>query len=105
MKKVKLTCQGCKNACSLTAYVEKQEVVEVEGNLCHRGVISANKQVKRQLRKEALRNFVGETKLLCSGCGNRCDLTVTMDKGRVRSVKGDGCRRGLQNAKKQLEDK
>lgn len=42
MEKVNLTCQGCSNHCPLQVTIEKEKVIEVEGNCCHRGVVSAN---------------------------------------------------------------
>lgn len=42
-------------------------------------------------------------RIICSGCSNRCYLDVKMKDGKVESLTGDGCRRGIISAKKQLE--
>lgn len=42
-------------------------------------------------------------KIVCSGCSNQCYLEVVMEEGKVKAVSGDGCRRGIMSARKQLE--
>lgn len=103
MEKVNLTCQGCSNHCPLQVTIEKEKVIEVEGNCCHRGVVSANTQIEQRMKKTQLEGFTGEKRIYCTGCGNRCDMTVTMENGQVAALKGDGCRRGIISARKQLE--
>lgn len=103
MEKINLTCQGCNNHCLLEVTVEKGRVIKVEGNCCHRGIVSANTQIEQRMKKPDAGAFTGEKRIYCTGCGNRCDMKVTMEDGLVKSLKGDGCRRGIISARKQLE--
>lgn len=106
MNHINLSCQGCNNACPLVITVENNEITEVSGNCCHRGVVSAHTQFQNHYLKEASPDnvrFTGEQNIDCSGCSNRCALTVTMRDGKVVSVSGEGCRRGIVSARKQLE--
>ena len=48
METRKLDCTGCSNFCPLTVTIENNNVVSVEGNCCHRGLISARKQVENK---------------------------------------------------------
>lgn len=41
--------------------------------------------------------------MTCKSCRNECRLTVQVEHGCVRSVDGNGCRRGAMNAEKQLQ--
>ena len=93
-------CKGCSNGCPLTVTLDGQTVAAVTGNCCHRGIASAKAQLERpqQTGRQS-----GEKQILCSGCSNRCALTVTMVEGVVHSLTGDGCRRGIVSARKQLE--
>ena len=103
MDKINLTCQGCSNHCPLQVTVEEGKVEEVQGNCCHRGIVSANTQIAQRMRENNTDSFTGEKRIYCSGCGNRCDMKVTMENGCIVAVKGDGCRRGIISARKQLE--
>lgn len=98
----KIDCQGCNNSCPLTVSVENQKVTDVSGNCCHRGIISAKTQIETPATTPA-GNFTGHRKIYCSGCSNRCELDVTMVDGLVESLTGEGCRRGIVSARKQLE--
>ena len=42
--------------------------------------------------------------LICIGCPLGCNLTVEMDGGQVVSVNGNTCKRGDDNARKELTD-
>ena len=103
MDKINLTCQGCSNHCPLQVTVEEGKVEEVQGNCCHRGIVSANTQIAQRMRENNTDSFTGEKRIYCTGCGNRCDMKVTMENGCIVAVKGDGCRRGIISARKQLE--
>lgn len=48
METRKLDCKGCSNFCPLIVTIENGSVVSVEGNCCHRGLISAKKQVENK---------------------------------------------------------
>lgn len=97
-----ITCQGCNNACPLTVLVENRKVLNVSGNCCHRGVVSAKNQIE-EAGNEDMGRYTGKKKITCSGCSNRCYLDVTMKNGKVEVVSGEGCRRGIVSARKQLE--
>ena len=62
MDKINLTCQGCSNHCPLQVTVEEGKVEEVQGNCCHRGIVSANTKgnwVKRKSRiKESVESLI-----------------------------------------------
>lgn len=103
METISLTCQGCNNRCPLQVTIKEGKVEEVQGNCCHRGIVSANTQVEQRQAKKEGDSFTGEKRIYCSGCGNRCDMQVTMENGHVVALKGDGCRRGIISARKQLE--
>lgn len=103
METINLTCQGCNNRCPLQVTIKEGKVAEVEGNCCHRGIVSANTQVEQRQDKNNVASFTGEKRIYCTGCGNRCDMIVTMEKGQITALKGDGCRRGIISARKQLE--
>ena len=45
LQELKMECTGCSNFCGLRVRVKKGEIVQLEGNCCHRAVAS----VKRQL--------------------------------------------------------
>lgn len=98
----RMDCKGCSNGCPLTVTVEQQEVIRVEGNCCHRGIASAKAQLKRAQQQPA--GDSGQRIIDCSGCSNRCTLTVTLLDGVVHSLTGEGCRRGIISARKQLEN-
>ena len=51
MDKINLTCQGCSNHCPLQVTVEEGKVEEVQGNCCHRGIVSANTQIAQRMRE------------------------------------------------------
>ena len=103
MEIINLTCQGCSNHCPLQVTFENEEVKEVAGNCCHRGIVSANTQIEQRIAKKGAEDFTGEKRIYCTGCGNRCDMKATIENGRVVALKGDGCRRGIISARKQLE--
>ena len=97
-----ITCKGCNNACPLSVLVENRKVLNVSGNCCHRGIISAKTQIEGQenIKDSA---YSGEKKITCSGCCNHCYLDVVMKNGKVESISGEGCRRGIVSARRQLE--
>ena len=102
MELKKIDCKGCSNGCPLTVTMDGQAVVTVAGNCCSRGIKSAKAQLERKQSCQS-DTYSGEKQILCSGCSNRCALTVTMVEGVVHSLTGDGCRRGIISARKQLE--
>lgn len=103
METINLTCQGCSNHCPLQVTTGNGTVKDVQGNCCHRGIVSANTQIEQRMAKKDVDSFTGEKRIYCTGCGNRCDMKVTMENGRIVALKGDGCRRGIISARKQLE--
>ena len=44
-QELKMECTGCSNFCGLLVQIENETIVNLEGNCCHRAIIS----VKRQL--------------------------------------------------------
>lgn len=102
MEMINIGCQGCNNSCPLHVTVEGQKVIEVSGNCCHRGIISAKTQIEEK-RTQPSNDFTGQKKIYCTGCSNRCELEVTVENGRVTGLSGEGCRRGIISARKQLE--
>ena len=40
-----IECTGCSNFCGLRVKVENGVIVNLEGNCCHRGIISAKRQL------------------------------------------------------------
>lgn len=98
----KMDCKGCSNGCPLMVTVEQQEVIQVTGNCCHRGIASAKAQLKSVQQQPV--GDSGRRNIFCSGCSNRCLLTVTLLDGVVHSLTGEGCRRGIISARKQLEN-
>lgn len=105
MEMIHLYCQGCSNACPLVITAEDDNIIEISGNCCHRGIVSANKQFYDRYPSTSsadTANFNGKKEINCTGCSNRCALTVTIEDGRISSVFGEGCRRGSMSAKKQL---
>lgn len=106
MEMMNVSCQGCNNACPLEITIENDIITNISGNCCHRGIFSANTQFQdRHQASEVSGNagFSGEKDIDCTGCSNRCALTVTMTDGKVSSVSGEGCRRGIVSARRQLE--
>ena len=89
MEIINLTCQGCSNHCPLQVTVEEGKVTEVQGNCCHRGIVSANTQITQRMGENNTDLFTGEKRIYCTGYGNRCDMKVTMENGRVIALKGD----------------
>ena len=47
MEKLKLTCGACKNACQLIVEYEDDEVWDVTGNNCMKGMIFAQGEVTK----------------------------------------------------------
>lgn len=43
-------------------------------------------------------------KLKCTSCRNECTLEVKVENGKVISVKGNGCRRGVVSAERKLSE-
>ena len=41
----KLECTGCSNFCVMNVKIENGEITHLEGNCCHRGVVSAKRQL------------------------------------------------------------
>ena len=107
MEIINLSCQGCNNACPLEITIENNTITQVSGNCCHRGIVSANTQFQNRYQLSDSSDsvsFSGEKVIDCTGCSNRCVLTVTMKDGKVLSISGEGCRRGLVSARRQLEN-
>jgi anaerobic selenocysteine-containing dehydrogenase len=44
-QEIKIECTGCSNFCGLRVQVENGAIVKLEGNCCHRGIISAKRQL------------------------------------------------------------
>lgn len=44
-QELKMECTGCSNFCGLHVQIENGAIVKLEGNCCHRAIVS----VKRQL--------------------------------------------------------
>ena len=44
-QELKMECTGCSNFCGLRVQIENGAIVKLEGNCCHRAIVS----VKRQL--------------------------------------------------------
>lgn len=44
-QEIKIECTGCSNFCGLHVQVENGAIVKLEGNCCHRGIISAKRQL------------------------------------------------------------
>ncbi len=42
-------------------------------------------------------------KMQCRSCRNECVLKVTVDRGEIQEVTGNGCRRGIVSAQKILD--
>ena len=106
MKIMNISCHGCNNACPLEITIENDAITNVSGNCCHRGIVSANTQFQDCHQTSWISDnagFSGEKEIDCTGCSNRCALTVTMADGQVSSVSGEGCRRGIISARNQLE--
>lgn len=96
-----MNCQGCNNSCPLQVTISEQKVIDVSGNCCHRGIVSANTQVEKMYPKHS-EGLSGVKELYCTGCSNRCKLEVTLEDGAISSLSGEGCRRGIISVKKQL---
>ena len=41
----KLECTGCSNFCDMNVKIENGEITQIEGNCCHRGIVSAKRQL------------------------------------------------------------
>ena len=41
-----MECTGCSNFCMLRVQVKDGEITQLEGNCCHRGMISAKRQLE-----------------------------------------------------------
>ena len=41
----KIECTGCSNFCGLVVQVENGTLIHIEGNCCHRGIVSAKRQL------------------------------------------------------------
>lgn len=102
MKFVDIDCTGCNNACSLTVLMEGNKIIEVKGNCCHRGIISAKTQLEAPAAKLSV-DISEPIKITCSGCSNRCYLRVYMKDDKVDRVEDGGCRRAEISARRQLE--
>ena len=101
MRFIDITCKGCNNSCPLHLLVENKKLISISGNCCHRGIVSANSQFQAMVGTDA-QTSSGIKKLTCTGCSNRCELEVTVKDGVIESLSGEGCRRGIVSAKKQL---
>lgn len=98
-----MDCKGCNNSCPLTVLVENKKVLSVSGNCCHRGIVSAKKQIEDSKVTEKRTNDGKPVKITCSGCSNRCYLEAVMEDGKVKEALGGGCRRAIVSARRQLE--
>lgn len=82
--------------------MEGDKIIEVKGNCCHRGIISAKTQLEAPAAKLPVDSFE-PIKITCSGCSNRCYLRVYMKDDKVDKVEDGGCRRAAISARRQLE--
>lgn len=98
-----IDCKGCNNSCPLTVLVENKKVLNVSGNCCHRGIVSAKKQIEDSACTGKCADDGVPVKITCSGCSNRCYLEVIMEDGKVKEALGGGCRRAVISARRQLE--
>lgn len=48
-QELKMECTGCSNFCVLHVKVENGEIIHLEGNCCHRAIISAKRQLEKIL--------------------------------------------------------
>ncbi|MGN1142222.1 MAG: hypothetical protein ACI4TF_13560 [Oliverpabstia sp.] len=97
-----ISCAACEKTCLMRVLVEGNKVRKVNGNSCFRGLNTAKNQIQ-QPEGEGHSGFTGRKKIICTGCRNACHLDVALKEGIVDNVFGEGCRRGIINAKKQLE--
>lgn len=58
MEARKLTCRSCRNECVLEVLLEEKEIIEVKGNGCRRGLVSARKLLEKEAGKEKGGNAV-----------------------------------------------
>ena len=101
MQTIHFDCQGCSNHCPLTVYAENNEIQEVQGNCCHRGLVSARTQFSQM--KVAASSPTGTRDMFCTGCPNNCALTVHLTDGEPVSIEGNGCRRASVSVTRQLK--
>ena len=102
METKKIFCKGCSNGCPLEVEMEDGMVAHVTGNCCHRGIVSAKKQLE-PAAEEDLSNYTGTRRIACSRCPKCCRLEVIMKEGKVYDVYGGRCKRADADARKQLE--
>jgi CxxC motif-containing protein len=95
-------CQGCNNHCPLTVFLDNYEIIEVKGNCCHRGLVSAKTQVEALKEADASLHFTGTKNMYCKSCANHCPVQVFMENGQITNIKTDGCRRAIVSIKRQL---
>ena len=43
-------------------------------------------------------------KMICISCPNGCEMTVAIEDEKLKSVSGNGCKRGIEYAKSEFED-
>jgi len=43
-------------------------------------------------------------KITCVSCPSGCELTVTLEGGKLKSVSGNTCKKGIEYAKSEMED-
>ncbi len=102
MKVKNLDCQGCNNHCPLTIYLENYEIIDVKGNCCHRGIVSANTQIAALKESDSLLYHTGTKEMFCKSCCNHCPVLVHLKDGDIVDIETAGCRRAMISIKKQL---
>lgn len=103
MKIIKTDCRGCNNHCPLSATVdENQKVIDVEGNCCHRGIVSAKRQLEPRVSFNLLHAKDSPRTLNCTGCPNHCQVNVTLKGKKITKIDGAGCRRAVISIRRQL---
>ncbi|MCQ2507567.1 MAG: hypothetical protein MJ097_02120 [Dorea sp.] len=104
MKVYSFNCEGCNNSCPLevTVDVEQEAIIKIEGNCCHRGLVSGENIARKKMVIE--RGYAdGVYDLICPGCNINCEMKVTVKDKKVLALEGDGCPRGIKKAKQKIE--
>lgn len=103
MKIKNIDCRGCNNHCPLTVTVdENKKVTDVEGNCCHRGIVSAKRQLEPRVSLTMLHTNDSIRTLNCTGCSNHCQVKVTLKGKKITKIDGAGCRRAVISIRRQL---
>lgn len=103
MKIRNIDCRGCNNHCPLKVTVdENKKVIDVEGNCCHRGVVSAKRQLEPRVTFTTRHSSDNPRTLNCTGCPNHCQVKVTLKGKKITKIDGAGCRRAVISICRQL---